>query len=263
MIVVGVDFSDGSLAAVRWALAEAARSTERVVLLHAGPPTSDLVEHTPLVEGRHAEHRQRLRALAQDVGGAADVADVDGPAAQVLVSEAKDARLLVVGRRGLSALESIVAGSVSHEVLRHARCPVVVVPANAPASPPARVVVGVDDSRNSAVAADWAAVEAVAHGVPLLLVHSATVGLVEDDERSAVTAAEARLAGTVGKDLTIERLVTEEPAGAALVAAAGRDDLLVVGTHARGPIARLFVGSTSTYCVEHAICPVAVVPLHA
>lgn len=157
---------------------------------------------------------------------------------------------------------ALLVGSVSHDAVRHARCAVVVVPADASAGPPGRVVVGVDESPNSTAAADWAAVEALAHGVPLVLVHSASVGLVEDDEQSVVTAASTRLAGTVGEDLKLDRIVTHEAAGAALVATAMPGDLLVVGTHARGPVARLFVGSTSTYCIEHATCPVAVVPLH-
>jgi nucleotide-binding universal stress UspA family protein len=264
VIVAGVDFSNGSLAAVRWALAEAVSLRERLVLLHAGPPTWEVVEHTPLVEGRRAEHRQRLRDILDRIGvaGAADVAVVDGPVVDVLVAESLDARLLVTGRRGLSAVGAAVAGSVSHDLARRARCPVVVVPPDAPAGPPGRVVAGVEGSRNSAAAADWAAVEAVAHGVPLVLVHSAGVGSVEEDEQRVLTAAATRIAGTAGADLKLDRIVTHEPAGAGLVATAMRGDLLVVGTHARGPVSRLFAGSTSAYCIEHAACPVAVVPLH-
>ena len=43
--------------------------------------------------------------------------------------------------------------------------------------------------------------------------------------------------------------------------AASRADLLVVGTHQRGPVGRLLFGSVSTSVLEHATCPVAVVPM--
>jgi nucleotide-binding universal stress UspA family protein len=50
------------------------------------------------------------------------------------------------------------------------------------------------------------------------------------------------------------------PAGVALVEASGSGDLLVVGTHGRGWLGRLALGSVSRHCVHHANVPTAVVP---
>jgi nucleotide-binding universal stress UspA family protein len=52
---------------------------------------------------------------------------VEGPAARVLLGEAADADLLVVGSRGLGGFRELVLGSVSQQCAHHARCPVVIV----------------------------------------------------------------------------------------------------------------------------------------
>jgi nucleotide-binding universal stress UspA family protein len=73
------------------------------------------------------------RALAEAFGDAPPVGVeprlVDGDAGDALVSEAKDAELVVVGSRGRGNLKSALLGSVSSHVLHHAPCPVVVVKA--------------------------------------------------------------------------------------------------------------------------------------
>jgi nucleotide-binding universal stress UspA family protein len=52
---------------------------------------------------------------------------VQGQPADVLLAEAADAQLIVVGRRGLGGFKSLLLGSVSQQVVQHATCPVVVV----------------------------------------------------------------------------------------------------------------------------------------
>ena len=51
------------------------------------------------------------------------------PLGLAIIEHARDAELIVVGRRGISAMRSLVLGSVSSYVVAHARCPVLVVPA--------------------------------------------------------------------------------------------------------------------------------------
>jgi nucleotide-binding universal stress UspA family protein len=139
-IVVGVDGSDGSLAALRFALEEARlRDAElrvvaawRLPLAAYGGP---LVPPEPALfeEIRDAAHGTLGKAL-DDMGAAR--ADVrvetvvgEGQAAHVLLDEARGADLLVVGSRGLGGFRGLLLGSVSQQCAQHAPCPLVIVPA--------------------------------------------------------------------------------------------------------------------------------------
>lgn len=89
-----------------------------------------------------------------------------------------------------------------------------------------------------------------------------------DDHRSDVVDADGVLALTAAAlgSVPIEQLVVEGTgnAGTAICARAAESafDLIVVGSHGRGFIARAFMGSVSSYIVSHAPCPVLVVRAH-
>jgi nucleotide-binding universal stress UspA family protein len=71
---------------------------------------------------------ETLDALADSGKGVrVERAIVEGPAAHVLVKEAKDAELLVVGSRGHGDIAGLLLGSVSHHCAVHATCPVVII----------------------------------------------------------------------------------------------------------------------------------------
>jgi nucleotide-binding universal stress UspA family protein len=135
-IVVGVDGSQGSKEALRWAFEEARLREARVRCVHAWVP--------PLVRPRGvgAAYAAALRAalergtaaladaVAAEVDGAASVeveaAAVEGAPAHVLTEAAQDATLLVVGSRGHGGAGRLL-GSVGRQCAARARCPVVVV----------------------------------------------------------------------------------------------------------------------------------------
>ena len=134
-IVVGVDGSPGSLAALRWATREASR---RGLALHAVtawefPVESSFGDMTTVGDFHPvvAAEKILLSALA-DAGVAVDdptvtTAPVKGHPAEVLMQMAKRAELLVVGSRGHGWIFGALLGSVSHYVAAHAACPVVVI----------------------------------------------------------------------------------------------------------------------------------------
>ncbi len=134
-IVVGVDASDPSLDALRWALAEARLRGAEVQLVHAFP-RPELVGMTMVVTlpsdaELRAASEQVLSEALERVGGAGDVrvtrhVGTGGPAA-VLVEAAEGADLLVVGARGLGGFKGLILGSVTQQVIAHAPCPVVVI----------------------------------------------------------------------------------------------------------------------------------------
>lgn len=134
-IVVGVDGSPGSMAALRWALREA---SARGLPLHAVTawefPTESTFGDMATIGDFHpvvAAEEILVSALA-DAGVAADgetvtTAPVEGHPAEVLMQVASGAALLVVGSRGYGRIFGALLGSVSHYVAAHAACPVVVI----------------------------------------------------------------------------------------------------------------------------------------
>jgi nucleotide-binding universal stress UspA family protein len=143
-IVVGVDGSEPSLEALRWAIhqAELTNASLEVLTAWSYPERQapfGIVPELPLRKDPMAATRPRLdqavkAALGRDRN--LDVRDdvVHGEAAQVLLEAARDADLLVVGSRGLGAITGMLLGSVSEHIVRHAPCPVVVVPSTKDAS---------------------------------------------------------------------------------------------------------------------------------
>lgn len=136
-IVVGVDGSEASDAALGWALAQAHRTGDQVQAVHAWhyPEISELLTANPF-ELQHDEFRadaaRVLRSALERVDPRPDV-HVDpvvamGRAAEVLLAAAADADLLVVGSRGRGGFAGLLLGSVSQHCVHHAPCPVVVVP---------------------------------------------------------------------------------------------------------------------------------------
>ncbi|NKQ52051.1 universal stress protein [Amycolatopsis sp. K13G38] len=133
-IVVGVDGSPVSAAALRWAVAEAkatGRAVEAVTAwtytpaLDPGAPESTVTEIA-------AAHRRALDELIDSVPHdevTIRTQVVEGDAREVVLAAANDASLLVLGSHGHGLLMHALVGSVSAHCLRHATCPVVIVPA--------------------------------------------------------------------------------------------------------------------------------------
>jgi nucleotide-binding universal stress UspA family protein len=136
-VLVGVDGSASSQMALRWALAEGGRRHAPVTVLHAwevpaivGPAGGGYPYDSEALE--QAAHALVDALVDSAVAGAPDVAVErrvvgGGPAARLL-DAARDATLIVVGRRGLGGFRRLLLGSVSDHVARHAPCPVVVMP---------------------------------------------------------------------------------------------------------------------------------------
>lgn len=138
-IVVGVDGSDCSLAALAWAInaAEARGSSVDAVLVwsEAPPPVGvgmiPTTPPTPIERVRQAQ-LAHLRALVRPVRGRSQVPVrelvFEGAPVRTLRSLAEGADMLVLGSHGYGPVRSTVMGSVSAGCIRHARCPVVVIP---------------------------------------------------------------------------------------------------------------------------------------
>ena len=139
MIVVGIDGSEASKDALSLALHEAALRATRVRVVHAWMPTMPVTMSgpgmVPPVDVASFENlaRHLLDDTVDRVAGerAASVERVlaEGTAGEAILDNARDAELIVLGQHGRGAVKALVLGSVSHYVLQHAHCPVLVVPA--------------------------------------------------------------------------------------------------------------------------------------
>ncbi len=276
--IVGVDGSERSGHALRWAARNAPGRASRLRVIRAWSiPTTGELNMTPAMiaelEPDHAwdgldELASEMRPHGVDVEGSVEC----GPAGTVLLDACRDADLLVMGTRGLGGFTRLLLGSTSHQCATHATVPVVVVPTTAEVEHgPGRVVVGMDASPSARAALSWA------------------IGFADADLEICVLGAWTRagwLAADLGDlDLDIEEsraefhtaisdvetahsakgrsereFVREHPA-TALLDAVSTTDLLVVGERGRRGLVGALLGSVSTEVLHRATCAVVVVPV--
>jgi nucleotide-binding universal stress UspA family protein len=132
-LVVGVDGSSLSVAALEFGFREAVRLGIGVVAVHVTAPHVPGDGSVELLTEKNAPKQARL--LAESLAGWQEkYPDVPirrvllrGHAGRALTKISKGVRLLVVGSRGLGGFRALLLGSVSHAVLHHAHCPVAVV----------------------------------------------------------------------------------------------------------------------------------------
>jgi len=133
-IVVGVDGSEPSRRALRWAAEQAGRTGAElnVVTTWEYPTTFGWAPPYPAGFDPEGDTRNALQDTVDDVLGpepavAVRLTVLEGHPAPVLIDEARHAELLVVGSRGHGAFLGMFLGSVSEHCASHAACPVVVV----------------------------------------------------------------------------------------------------------------------------------------
>ncbi len=138
VVVVGVDGSEESIAALRWAAryqAATGATVRAVVSWHfpaAAGPAPYGVAPKPISDEVRANMQETLDKAVAEVYGSAPPDRLEtkvdyGHPAQVLVDESEHADLLVVGHRGHGAFTGMLIGSVSIHCVTHSHCPVVVV----------------------------------------------------------------------------------------------------------------------------------------
>jgi nucleotide-binding universal stress UspA family protein len=139
VIVVGVDGSDSSRAALRWAYDEAAHhgafitavSCWHPAALPMAPPYGSLPPEGYVIQPER-DALDLLERFVADLDVRTPPVDVrtlveQGNPAQVLIERSEEADLVVVGSRGHGGFVGMLLGSVSHHLVAHAECPVVVV----------------------------------------------------------------------------------------------------------------------------------------
>jgi nucleotide-binding universal stress UspA family protein len=285
-IVVGVDGTLESRHAVAWAMDEAACRKVALGLVHAyeyPPPllpfydsATELGEDHLREVAREAMAREVADTAAGDPGVHVSGEVREGAPIEVLLDDAREARMLVVATRGTGALGELVVGSTGTALAGQAACPVVVVPSpkeNASAHGP--VVVGVDGSPHGEAALRLAMEEASLHGRTVVAVHawhavpgglSATTAAqqrrFQADEVSHELLVSEALAGEGQRfpEVAVKTHVVQDHPVRALLDAARNASLIVVGARGTGGYSGLALGSVALGVLHHATCPVCVVP---
>ncbi|MFI8089511.1 universal stress protein [Streptomyces sp. NPDC086080] len=285
LVIVGVDGSASSLAAVEAAAREARARKAALKVVHAflwpamhvplgpsplGPPGGGIQNS---VERLVAEAVERARAAAPEV----EVSDavVAGEPLTVLEAQSRAAELVVVGSRGMGGFVGLMVGSTAVHLAAHAHCPVLVV--REEARPDGPVVVGVDGSPAGDRAVEFAFEAAELYGTTLVALHAwttwnAPLPAPQDPSEPYANPAEAlgqeeerllseALAGHQERhpDVTVEHKLVHGPTREALIEASRDARLMVAGARGRGGFAGLLLGSVSQALLHHAHCPVAVV----
>lgn len=282
-ILVGVDGTAESDAAMRWATAEAILRGEQLTLLHVVAPLVLSWPFIPVATGmpewqlENAHHV--LDTAAKTVHAAAGAAEPPAVrteirhagAAGTLVARSHDAVMIVVGSRRFGQLRRILQGSVSSHVVHHAYGPVVIVHSDEARATDSLspIVLGIDGSPASEAATAWAFDEASRRGVELIALHAwADVKLQTlfgiDWEQCQAVGREVlaeRLSGWQEHypDVSVrKRIVVDEPADR-LVDASQQAQLVVVGSHGRGGFAGGTLGSVAAKVSAGAAAPTVVV----
>ena len=291
-ILVPVDFSRPSLAAVKAALPLVQHFKAQLHLVHVFAPVYPLTSMAtiPLIMPE-LELRQRVRRKLREMAKRHSVLlrrenihVLRGSAFEQICRLARDRQfdLIVVATRGNTGLKRLALGSTAERVVRFSPCPVLVVRNSQSGQTNThgfrRILVPIDFSDCSMKGFAFGRRLARELDAKLILLNSVALQyyiacdeyarydlpqLLQQTEKSARAQMRDFVAKTNWGGVEIDSTIKIGHAGEQICAAAAQKaDLIVVATHGHTGLKHIFLGSTAEYVVRHAPCPVLVVPSH-
>ncbi|WP_370333345.1 universal stress protein [Mycolicibacterium hippocampi] len=282
-VVVGVDGSEGAIAAARWAGVIAAQLRTGLHIVHALPSIGrNLAESAAAIAAAAMSYQDdAVEILLREAADAvrADHAALsistealDIPVEKALIDASRSARLVVLGGDGLIPAVALLVGSTTVSVATHACCPVVVWRGGQMPDDDRAVVVGFDFTPAARGALDNAFMVADCLGAPVRVVYSwpmrtpavpVSIPFLIDWE--ALEAAEwSRLADAVNRvnkrypGVSAEFRIEAAGPAKALLGRRADAQLLVVGTRGRNTVASALLGSTSMNLLQHSRIPIMI-----
>ncbi|MBV8951397.1 MAG: universal stress protein [Actinobacteria bacterium] len=260
-LVVGVDGSKESRAALRWAasVAESAGVPLRVVASWTHPDSAAFPGGAPLAPAEQMDRRtadEITRYVQEELGVVPSFGAIEalrGPAAAAIV-------------RRVTLESTLVLGSVSRECIEYAPCPVVIVRQEQPLGEGhGPILVGKDGSLNAERALEWALALHNAVGGELGAVYVWQPNVSEVRPRlyeRLRSGARAKVESWVEDEDHVHALAVEGDPRAELVDVATKTtaSVLVVGRRGGGRLRGLRIGGVTNYLVTNSPTTVAVIP---
>jgi nucleotide-binding universal stress UspA family protein len=283
-IVVGIDGSTWSDEALDWAIDQAALEQRALTIVHAIPSmgaqsmglyAGSGLDFVQLLDDAKTDAHKLLKdavSHARDRGPdlvVHDVLSLSDPRT-ALLALGEHAEMVVVGSRGRGPVASLLLGSVSVSVSKHALCPVVVLRPHA-ATFGRGVLLGVDGTEGSVAATEFAFRLAALRGLPLTVLHADLSALsipapapsAADPDLSEQRALVSESLAGMGEKYPEVQVIVHLVNGFAdhqLIKLSVGFDLVVVGHHQLNRLADVIYGSVAPAVLEHADGAVAVVP---
>ncbi|MGY2746492.1 universal stress protein [Arthrobacter sp. UYCu723] len=275
-IVVGINGSAGSEAALTWALQRAARLQLPVIAIHAVDDRwmSPDFQYQELIResGMELLHKAAASASRQAPDVKVEIQLRHGSAGAALREASKQASMVVVGVHDRHWMDGGPLTDRALQIVSASDSPVAVIPLKQGAAA-GGVVVGVDGSEESSQAVQFAAAEAdrgrdeltvvlgfrsPARWVENRLPSSGLAETMVAENRIVLSESVAGL-GDKYPDLVVhQRLEKDTEPAKALVDIAAEARLLVAGSRGRGGFSRLVLGSTAHAVLLHVPCPTIV-----
>lgn len=280
-ILWATDFSDEAQEALLYADAFSKAFKARLIALHVVPDISPaLYDMASVVKGELArrvasvkkEAEKRLEALKKAKGISFEVEVQEGTASKVIIeiAEKKEADLIVIGRRGLSAIEKLFIGSVANQVLRNSSVPVLMTKKKKGKPRFRNILVPTDFDAQEEVERDYA--WKLAKGLDakeITLLHILELHDYEfspkvlDDMFEAVLKRLKKRKKREREDIRVNEEVyraINASIGIVDFAETHRFDLIVMSTCVQSKLERFFLGSTAEKVISHSLIPIFAIP---
>ncbi|MFQ6069416.1 MAG: universal stress protein [Candidatus Aminicenantales bacterium] len=279
-ILWATDFSEESEEAFAWANLFARVYNSSLIALHVVPDFSPFLYRDSYLIGE--ELRQRVTELRNEAAKRLErfqsakkasykIFIKEGTPAKKIVetAEEENADLIVMGRKGLSALEKLLIGSVANQVLRSTSVPVLVTKKRKKKRLIKKILVPTDFSPQEEIERDFAWKLARGFGAELIFLHVLELHDYEfsprvlDEMFKALMTRLKKRRKKEGEDIKVsEEVVRAVNAALGIVEFAEEKevDLIVLSTYVQSHLERFFLGSTTEKVISHSTLPVFAIP---